>query len=129
MKKQGVTTDRRERVQIAVLAAQSMSARAISKMIDRSDHAVLAALKCEDVQRMIVETQERFGWRFTQLLDTVLDGITADDIAKAGLRDKIVSAGILTDKARLSLGLSTHNSSVSVHVSVDEPINLEMFRR
>jgi hypothetical protein len=58
-------------------------------------------------------TVETYQTRQADILDGLaartLASITNDDLAKAGLRDKVVATGILIDKSRLIKGQSTGN--------------------
>jgi hypothetical protein len=109
-KKPGLDTE--EKAMIATLAATGKTPYSIGKEIDRDIRTIQAALKSEEVQGMVVETQERLGLKYQAVAEKILDSITETDLEKASLQQKSISSATMLDKARLALGLTTENIGV-----------------
>ena len=61
---------------------------------------------CENVDLLaktasIEQIKERLSQKFTDTIDRIVDNVTDEDITKASLRDKAISAGIFFDKVAL----------------------------
>lgn len=109
-KKPGLDTA--EKTKIATLAAAGKTPYSIGKEIDRDIRTIRAALKSEEVQAMVQETQERLGLKYQAVAEKILDSITDADLEKASLQQKSISSATMLDKARLALGLTTENIGV-----------------
>ncbi|MEA5115969.1 MAG: helix-turn-helix domain-containing protein [Geobacteraceae bacterium] len=110
-----------EKLEIAALFADGVSAYAIAKRLGRDYATVTSALKTEDVTKHVRAAQENIGLKCIEISDRILSGVCDADIEKAPLQVKLVSAGIAIDKARLSLGLTTDNVGVAVTVRTNSP--------
>ena len=97
-----------------------ISQRHLAKLIGLSKTAVLMAfarhgMSWETGKIAEVETFKEHRADILAIKQIeVLQGMTAADIKKAGLRDKVVAFGILHDHERLERGQSTDNISMSI---------------
>lgn len=104
--------DLEEKQQIAVLAAKGKSNRAIAKAVNRSDKTVAKVLKDPDIIVVKKDMEERLASKFEILADAILDSVSHDDLLKASLQQKSISAATMVDKARLIRGQSNMNIAV-----------------
>ena len=89
-------------------------------------------LECggDEVQRWLRDSREKGAWAFRRSAEKIrgilgdncyiesgriLGAITDEDVAKAGLREKVSAASMLIEKARLLEGKSTENIDVINH--------------
>lgn len=91
------------------LRAFGKSYHAIAKEIGRDDKTIKKHLSKPEVVIEVQELTELIAEEYTQINFRILKSITDTDIKAAKLRDRIVSAGICTDKSRLIKGQSTAN--------------------
>ena len=107
MPKRTMTTEERQRVNI--LAAQGLTPHAIGHEIGRDRKTVLAHLQKPGVPEQVQNIQDRLANKFEQMSERILDAVCEEDLQKASLQQKAVSAGIMLDKSRLIRGNSTMN--------------------
>lgn len=100
------------KTKIAALSATGMSFRKIAGQVGVSDKTVANVLKEPAVAADVQEFEKRFARKLDDTAEKILDRISDTDIERAGLRDKCVSIGVLTDKSRLVKGKSTSNQSI-----------------
>lgn len=112
--------DVEEKHQIAVLAAAGKSQRAIGRATGRDNKTIARVLKEPEVIVDRAKFEERLADKFDRLTDAILDSFSEDDLLKANLQSKAVSAGILLDKARTIRGQSTSNIAVIMASAVIE---------
>ena len=62
--------------------------------------------------------EERLADKFEQLTEAILDSISEDDLLKASLQQKSISAATMLDKARLIRGQSTITLPLSWRVQL-----------
>ena len=110
-----------EKQAIAALAAQGKSNRAIGKAVGRSDKTVAKVLKEPDAIMMKQEIEDRLAGHFEILAEKILLAVSEDDLLKASLQQKSISAATMVDKARLIRGRSTNNTSVFFHIVASAP--------
>jgi hypothetical protein len=101
--------DKEEKQHIAALAATGKSNRAIAKATGRDDKTVAKVLKEPDAIAMKLEIEERLAGHFETLAEKILLSVSEDDLLKASLQQKSISAATMVDKARLIRGQSTQN--------------------
>ena len=102
-----LTTEEKSR--IALLTAEGRTPNYIAKAIGRDGKTVRAAVQAPAMVEQIASATERITELYQEINERILCAISDEDIAKASLRDKVVSAGISTDKHRLLTGQSTAN--------------------
>jgi Helix-turn-helix domain len=112
--------DAQEKQKIAALAATGKSNRAIARATGRDNKTVAKVLKEADVINMKANIEERLADKFEQLTESILDSISEDDLLKASLQQKSISAATLLDKSRLIRGQSTMNAAVIMAGAVIE---------
>ena len=100
-----LTTEEKSR--IALLTPEGRTPHYIAKAIHRDGKTIRAAVQTPVMVEQIENAQERLAARYQEINERILCAISDEDIAKASLRDKIVSAGIFTDKFRLLTGQAT----------------------
>ena len=82
----------------------------IGKINGVSHVAIVNLFKRHGIERKRIEEYKSNRADFMAgLQEKVLASITASDLEKASLRDKVISAGVLFDKERLERGQSTVN--------------------
>lgn len=91
--------------------------------LNNIDHtAVVRLFQRHGIERQ--QTEDYKGNRadfFAGMQEKIVASITQEDLQKASLRDKIISAGVLYDKERLERGQSTSNQSVFFRVLSEAP--------
>ncbi|WP_136526824.1 helix-turn-helix domain-containing protein [Geomonas ferrireducens] len=112
MKTRSDHLDTIEKQEIAALAATGKSQRAIAKATGRAPKTIARVLKEPDVLDARAKIEDRLANRFEQLAVAVLDSVSEEDLAKASLQQKAISAATFTDKARLIRGQSTDNIGI-----------------
>ncbi len=62
-----------------------------------------------------------YGTRFGEMVEIILDSVTPEDLAKASLKDKFISAAVAFDKRQLSYGEPTtiHNQADSYNAMAE----------
>jgi hypothetical protein len=90
----------REKTKILKLSAAGMSANTVGKQIKRNRRTVQKFLDEPSSKAILADMYERLNRK-------ILESVTAEDIEKATLQQKSVSAAIMTDKALLLRGEPT----------------------
>jgi len=99
------------------LSALGKSYRQIGLELNRSDKTIKKALtKTPEVIAEIRELKQEIAGLYGDLAQRILSSITDENIREAKLRDKVISAGVCTDKERLIKGQSTENISVNARI-------------
>lgn len=99
------------------LSALGKSYRQIGFDLNRSDKTIKKALtKTPEVIAEVRELKEEIAGLYDDLAQRILESITDETIREARLRDRIISAGVCTDKSRLIKGQSTANISCWDHI-------------
>lgn len=104
--------DALEKQQIAVLAATGKSQRHIAKAVNRDHRTVARVLKEPGVITAKADIEARLADKFERLAEAILDSVSEEDLLKASLQQKSISAATMVDKARLIRGQSTQNAAV-----------------
>lgn len=95
------------------LSALGKSYRQIGRELQRSDKTVKRALtKTPEVITEVQELKKDIAALYNDLAERILESIDDKTIKEARLRDRVISAGVCTDKARLLNGESTTNLSI-----------------
>lgn len=110
MRTDRVSTEEKQKV--AILAANGKSQRAIGRALDRDNKTVAKVLKEPGVIADKAKFEERLADKFEQLTEAILDSVSEDDLLKASLQQKSISAATLLDKSRLIRDKSTQNIAV-----------------
>lgn len=122
MKKRSMLDDT-DRATIALLAAEGKTANAIAKIVSRDPKSVRSQLAKPEMVERISEYQERLAEKFEKLTDKILDNVSEEDVRKASLQQKVISAATALDKMRLLRHQSTNNISI-LHRLIDESPDL-----
>jgi len=90
-----------------------------NKKLTHDQIANIVGTSRSNISQRLKEVEDQISWTtefranraflLSNLQHRIINSITPADIQKANLRDKIISAGILFDKERLEMGLSTSN--------------------
>lgn len=110
------TVDKIEKRQIVTLAATGKSKLAIAKAMGRDPKTIRNVLKNPDMMIVKADIEAKLACKFEELTSAILDSVTEDDLEKASLQQKAISAATMLDKARLIRGQSTQNVH-SLHIS------------
>jgi hypothetical protein len=103
-----------ERERAKVLRASGKTPSAIAKGMGRSHHTLQKFLDKPEVQKQVSIQREELASMFDHVAHRVVSSVTPEDVTKATLQQKMVSAGIAVDKAALLRG----EIPVTVNVSV-----------
>ena len=103
--------------QIKVLRASGFTPHAIGKRLGRDHKTIAKACRVPAMAMQIEETKSDLADDFEDLTRRFVASIKDDDIARINARDRVVSAGICTDKMRLLRGESTAN--IGIHTIVE----------
>ena len=100
----------------------------IGKELKRSDKTVKKVLtQTPEVIKEIKDIAAKIAGEYEGLSQRILQSIDGKVIKDAGLRDRVISAGVCTDKARLLHGESTENIGIAAVISlVDKQIIEEL---
>jgi hypothetical protein len=71
-----------------------------------------------DVPLLRQQKTLEYGGRFGELLEVILDSVSPEDLAKASLKDKFISAAVAFDKRQLAYGQPTQLTEHRVTVAV-----------
>jgi IS30 family transposase len=112
--------DIEEKQKIAALAATGKSQRAIGRATGRDNKTIAKVLKESAVIAAKEKIEERLADKFELLTEAILDSVSEDDLLKASLQQKSISAATMLDKSRLIRGQSTMNTAVIVASAVIE---------
>ncbi len=100
-----------------VLHASGKTPSAIAKDMGRSHHTLQRFLDKPEVQKQVSVQREELAGMFDQVAHRIVGAVTPEDVGKATLQQKMVSAGIAVDKAALLRGEIP--ATVNVHVLLD----------
>jgi hypothetical protein len=106
-----------EKERAALLHASGKTGNAIGKALGRNRRTVQKFLDKPETRAQVGIQREELALLFDDIAQRTLDGVTAADIEKASLLQKLTSAGISVDKALLLRGQGT--SAIDVHVLLD----------
>jgi len=107
-----LTENEQERAK--VLRASGKTPSAIAKGMGRSHHTLQKFLDKPEVREQVGVQREVLASMFDQVAHRVVSSVTPEDVTKATLQQKMVSAGIAGDKAALLRG----EIPVTVNVNV-----------
>ena len=114
------TTPRKAAILSAAMQHPTLSQRAIAKLTGTDSGNVCRTLKEYGITLESADNYVSHRAKIYQGIQSkILSAITAEDIEKAGLRDKCVAAGLLHDHERIELGQSTDKQPVLVLVRGD----------
>lgn len=101
------------------LYALGKSYHAIGVELGRDSKTIKKWLNEPETKKEIEVLKEEVADLYDDLAQRILESITDETINEAKLRDRVISAGVCTDKSRLLKGLSTgHILLYSVHQQV-----------
>jgi hypothetical protein len=103
-----------EQERAKVLRASGKTPTYIAKGMGRSHHTLQKFLDKPEIQKQVIVLREELAAMFDQVAHRVVGSITAADIERATLQQRMVSAGIAVDKAALLRG----EIPVTVNVTV-----------
>jgi hypothetical protein len=125
MKKKGdVALTAPEIAKVKRFASLGYAPRRIAREMSRSAHTIAKVLRSPEAVAEVKALKKDLADLYEQRNYEILESVTKQDIAKANLRDKVVSAAICSDKMRLLRDQSNANVNVSVLFEV-----LELIRR
>jgi hypothetical protein len=113
--KEPLTETERERAK--VLHASGKSPSFIAKGMGRSHHTLKKFLDKPEVREQVGVQREVLAGMFDHVAHRIVGAVTASDVTKATLQQKMVSAGIAVDKAALLRGEIP--MTLNVHVLLD----------
>jgi|ERR1035437_725018 hypothetical protein len=103
-----------ERERAKVLRASGKTPTYIAKGMGRSPHTLRKFLDKPEVQKQVSIQREELASMFDHVAHRVVSSVTPEDVTKATLQQKMVSAGIAVDKAAALRG----EIPVTVNVTV-----------
>ncbi|MEI6207115.1 MAG: hypothetical protein WCP20_10050 [Desulfuromonadales bacterium] len=106
----------REKSIIVQRLAEGVSGYGIAKELGRDNRTIYDRAKRPEIQEQVEVMRQDLAEKYEELNHRMLDSITDADIQKINAYQRIISSGVLTDKARLIRGLST-NITLSVLLS------------
>ena len=104
--------DKQTQSNVALLAAQGNTVTRISKKTGLHHTTVKKVLQEPFVIATREEIEERLADKFEKLCEIVLDSVSEDDLLKASLQQKSISAATMLDKSRMIRGQSNINIAV-----------------
>lgn len=113
-RKPNVPLTETEQERAKVLNASGRSPTYIAKSMGRSHHTLQKFLDKPEVQKQVSIQREELASMFDHVAHRVVSSVTPEDVTKATLQQKMVSAGIAVDKAAALRG----EIPVTVNVSV-----------
>jgi hypothetical protein len=111
-----------EIAKVKAFAALGYSDRRIGRELGKSAHTVKKALVTPEASAEVSALKKDLADLYEQRNYEILESVSKQDIDKANLRDKVVSAAICSDKMRLLRDQSNANVNVSVLFEVLELI-------
>jgi hypothetical protein len=118
-----------EKERAKVLNASGKSPNYIAKGMGRSHHTLQKFLDKPDVREQVSIQREELAGMFDNITYRIVKSVTEKDIAKASLQQKLVSAGIATDKASLLRNELPQTINVAAFLDLIELIRDEHKRR
>jgi len=103
-----------EQERAKVLHASGKTPSYIAKGMGRSHHTLQKFLDKPEVREQVGIQREVLAGMFDHVAHRIVDAVTPEDVTKATLQQKLVSAGIAVDKAAVLRG----QVPVTVNVSV-----------
>lgn len=116
-----------QRSQIAMLQADGQSVASMSRQTGLARDTCKKALSDPETVELVEVFSKQLGEKMLELADTIVAGIDSEVIAKAGLRDRLVGAGILIDKGRGAFGLDKP-IPLAVQINLNTPIDLSKYQ-
>ncbi len=110
-----LTTEEQEKAKI--LFASGKTIYATARALGRSPHTLAKFLRKPEIVKEVGIQREELACLFDDITKRTLAGVTATDIEKASLLQKLTSAGISIDKSLLLRGQAT--ATVDVHVLME----------
>jgi Helix-turn-helix domain len=111
-----------ERERAKVLHASGKTPSAIAKSMGRSHHTLQKFLDKPEIQKQVSVQREELAGMFDQVAHRIVGAVTPEDVTKATLQQKMVSAGIAVDKAALLRGEIPTTVNVTVLLDAVEAI-------
>ena len=111
-----------ERERAKVLHAGGKTPSAIAKGMGRSHHTLKKFLDKPEVREQVGVQREVLAGMFDQVAHRTLAAVSATDVEKATLQQKLVSAGIAVDKAALLRGEIPTTVNVTVLLDLVQAI-------
>jgi hypothetical protein len=102
MKRNPLTETERERAK--VLAASGQTPSRIAKGMGRSHHTLAKFLDKPEVRQVVSVQREELAGMFDHVAHRIVNAVSPEDVTKATLQQKLVSAGIAVDKAAFLRG-------------------------
>ena len=106
-----------ERERAKMLHASGKTPSYIAKGMGRSHHTLKKFLDKPEVQKQVNVQREELAGMFDGVAHRIVGAVTKEDVTKATLQQKMVSAGIAVDKAALLRGEIP--VTLNVHVLLD----------
>ncbi len=103
-----------ERTRATVLNASGKTPSAIARGMGRSHHTLQRFLAKPEVREQVGIQREVLAGMFDHVAHRIIDAVSATDVEKAGLKDKLISAGIAVDKAAALRGAVPVTVNVTV---------------
>ena len=116
-----------EQERAKVLHASGKTPSAIAKDMGRSHHTLGKFLGKPEVQKQVSIQREELAGMFDHVAHRIVGAVTPEDVTKATLQQKMVSAGIAVDKAALLRGEIP--TTVNVTVLLDAVQAIREMRR
>jgi len=110
-----------------VLRASGKTPSAIAKGFGRSHHTLQKFLDKPEVQKQVSIQREELAGMFDHVAHRIVGAVTTEDVTKATLQQKMVSAGIAVDKAACLRGEIP--TTVNVTVLLDAVQAIREMRR
>jgi len=99
-----------------VLFASGLTYHAVSVELGRDPKTIKKVLSTPEVVAEVQELKAEIASLYEDLSKRILVSISDEDIKKANLRDRLISAGIATDKSQLLKGGSTQNILIGLRM-------------
>lgn len=110
--------EKSEQRTVALLAANGASVNKISKQTGLHHNTVKKVLQQDDIVALKTDIEGRLADKFELLAESILNSVSEDDLLKASLQQKSISAATMLDKSRLIRGQSTQNIAVMMASAV-----------
>ena len=111
-----------ERERAKVLHASGKTPSAIAKGMGRSHHTLRKFLDKPEVREQVGVQREVLAGMFDHVAHRIVGAVTPEDVSKATLQQKMVSAGIAVDKAALLRGEIPTTVNVTVLLDLVQAI-------
>ena len=99
-----------------VLFASGLTYHAVAIELRRDPKTIKKVLSTPEVVAEVQELKAEIANLYEDLSKRILVSISDEDIKKANLRDRLISAGIATDKSQLLKGGSTQNILIGLRM-------------